>query len=109
MTPVMDFDRRLVDFGKVKKGEKREFTYTFTNTGDTTLEVDLISSCDCTTVGFDYKPYKPGESGQIRIIFDSSEKDGSELIDIEILLKNTLPGTDIPIIEHLEYSFDIAK
>lgn len=105
----MSFSKRSVDFGKVKKGEKREFTYTFTNHGTVPLEVDLISSCDCTTIHFDYKPYRPGETGLVKVVFDSAEKDGPETVEIEILLKNTLPGTDIPIIEKLEYSFDIIK
>jgi peptidoglycan-associated lipoprotein len=105
----MQFENRIVDFGKVKKGEKREYTYIFTNQGDTPLTVDLISACDCTTVDFDYKTYKPGESGRINIIFDSAEKDEAETIDIDILLRNIHPGTDIPIIERLAYSFDIIK
>jgi peptidoglycan-associated lipoprotein len=108
-TPVMQFKSRTVDFGKVKKGEKREHVYSFTNEGDTPLEVELISACDCTEVFFEYKTYKPGESGLIRIVFDSAEKDEAEVIDIDILLKNTFPGTDIPIIERLAYSFDIIK
>ena len=107
--PVMVFAQRSVDFGKVKRGEKREYTYTFTNEGELPLEVDLISACDCTAVDFNYKPYKPGEKGEIRIVFDSSEKDAPETIEIEILLKNTLPGTDIPIIEKLSYTFDIVR
>lgn len=105
----MAFEGRTVDFGSVKKGEKRTHVYTFANMGDAVLEVDLISACDCTTVEFDYKPYKPGETGTIKIIFDSAEKDEPETIDIDILLKNTMPGTDIPIIERLAYSFSIVK
>lgn len=107
--PIMAFEGRTVDFGSVKKGEKRTHVYTFANMGDAVLEVDLISACDCTTVEFDYKPYKPGETGTIKIIFDSAEKDEPETIDIDILLKNTMPGTDIPIIERLAYSFSIVK
>ncbi|MCB9284959.1 MAG: DUF1573 domain-containing protein [Lewinellaceae bacterium] len=105
----MSFAQRSFDLGKVKKGEKRSLTYTFTNLGDQVLEVDLISACDCTTVDYDYKPVNPGESGVIKMVFDSSEKEEAETINIDILLKNTLPGTDVPIIERLEYSFDIIK
>ena len=107
--PIAVFPERSVDLGTVKKGEKRNHTFTFTNQGDTPLEVDLISACDCTTVDFDYRPYKPGETGTIKVTFDSSEKDEPEVISIDILLKNTLPGTDIPIIERLEYSFSIEQ
>ena len=105
----MTFPQRTFDLGNVKKGEKRSLTYTFTNLGDQVLEVELISACDCTTVDYDYKPVRPGETGVIRMVFDSSEKDEAETINIDILLKNTFPGTDIPIIERLEYSFDITK
>jgi len=105
----MSFEQRAFDLGAVKKGEKRAFEYTFTNRGDELLEVDLISACDCTEVEYDYKPIPPGGSGTIKMVFDSAEKDEAETISVDILLKNMLPGTDIPIIERLEYSFEIIK
>lgn len=106
----MQFDTRRVDFGKVKKGEKREHTFRFINMGTAPLVIDLISACDCTTVTYDQgKAYQPGESGSIHIVFDSTEKDASETVGIELFLKNTIPGTDVPIMEELEYSFDLIK
>jgi hypothetical protein len=106
----MDFDQREVKFGLVKKGEKRTHTYRFTNRGDTNLIIENISACDCTTLKYEEgKAYPPGASGEIAIVFDSSEKEEAEEILIDIILVNTEPGTDIPIFEQLIYTFDIEQ
>ena len=106
----MHFDQRVVNFGKMKRGEKRTHVYEFVNLGDTPLILDLVSACDCTTLTYEEgKVYKPGEKGQIKIVFDSTEKEESEEIDIDILLGNMEPGTDRPIFEVLRYSFEIVK
>ncbi|MEZ5058172.1 MAG: DUF1573 domain-containing protein [Saprospiraceae bacterium] len=109
--PIMHFEQREYDLGTVKKGEKRKLSYKFTNKGDTDLSISLITACECTTTNFDDlrgKTWKPGESGSINIVFDSSEKDYGELIDIEIILDQSEPGTDdIPIFEKLYYKFEM--
>ncbi|MCG8331834.1 MAG: OmpA family protein [Chitinophagales bacterium] len=108
--PVMQFNERLVDFGKVKKGEKRRYTFDFVNTGNADLTIDLISACDCTSFVSDPsgETFKPGEKGKIEFIFDSSEKEESEVIDIDIFLaQNDKNGN--PIIEMVQYKFELVK
>jgi len=105
--PVLQFDDRMIEMGKVKIGEKREHTYTFTNVGDTTAEIDVISACDCTTTDESKRTIEPGEKATIHVIFDSTEKTESETIDIDIFLKNRTPDDDMPIIETIKYSFEI--
>lgn len=108
--PIMQFKERKVDFGPVKKGEQRYFTYEFTNIGDTDLIISTWVACECTTVDATLdKRYRPGETGTIDVTFDSTEKDDFEVITIDILLENTEPGSDRPIIEKLQYQFDITK
>lgn len=107
--PVMKFENRMVELGKVKKGEKRAITYTFKNVGDTDLEIDLISACECTTLDYSTAVVKPGETGTIKAVFDSSKKDESETIDIDIYLKNMDPEMDMPIMEMLRYSYELEK
>ena len=107
--PVLKFDNRMVDLGAVKKGEKREHTYKVTNIGDTTAEIDLISACDCTTTNESKRTIKPGDSATIHVVFDSTEKDESETIDIDIYLKNMTPGDEMPVIETVKYKFDLQK
>ncbi|MBR9921862.1 MAG: DUF1573 domain-containing protein [Bacteroidetes bacterium] len=108
--PIMHFEKRFVDFGSMKQGEERTFVYEFVNLGDTPLILDLVSACDCTTLTYEEGGvFQPGEKGQIKAVFDSSEKEESEIIDIDIILGNVEPDTERPIIERLQYSFDIEK
>ncbi len=107
--PIMHFEERVIDFGKVKKGEKRTHTYEFTNKGDTALTISLVSACDCTTTEYPTETIQPGGKGSIKVIFDSTEKDESETIDVDILLENTLPDTGAPIIEMLQYKYELVK
>ena len=107
--PIMQFTERTKKIGVVKKGEKRTFSYTFTNRGDTDLIIDLISACDCTSTNQDElvgKRFKPGMSGTIEVVFDSSEKDEDETIDIDIYLRNN-DNKGNPIVEMLNYSFGL--
>ncbi len=105
--PIMQFKERVVDFGEVKKGEKREHTFEFANLGDTPLKIGVISACDCTTTEYSTDPIPPGGKGKIRVIFDSTEKEHDEVIDVDIILDNTEPDTGRPIIERLQYKYTL--
>jgi|APTNR8051073442_1049403.scaffolds.fasta_scaffold02053_5 peptidoglycan-associated lipoprotein len=107
--PVMQFTKRYVDFGKVKKGEKRYHTYEFINRGTVDLVIETATACECTTVDYSTKPVKPGQKGYIKIVFDSTEKDVNETIDIDILLQNNEPETGNPIMEMLRFTYDLVK
>ncbi|PSR13139.1 MAG: hypothetical protein DA408_11135 [Bacteroidetes bacterium] len=107
--PIMQFTERTKSIGTVPKGEKRTFSYTFTNKGTGNLVIDLISACDCTTTNQDElvgKTFKPGQSGTLHVVFDSSEKDEDETIDIDIYLRNN-DNQGHPIVEMLNYSFKL--
>ncbi len=108
--PVMKFKNRMVELGVVKKGEKRRFTYEFYNAGEGDLTISLISACDCTTIENDPTgdTFPPGYKGIIEVVFDSSEKDEAEEIDIDIFLEEA-DNEDIPIRETVQYRFDIKK
>ena len=98
-----------MDFGKVKRGEKREHTFQFENTGSEYIEIDLISSCDCTTVTWpEGEVIDPGEKGEIHIVFDSTEKEESETVDIDVILRNT-DDEGNPIFYILQYKFDLVE
>lgn len=107
--PILIVDDRTINLGTVKKGEKRAHTYKITNKGDTKAVISTISHCDCTTIERDFDEIKPGETVELRIIFDSSDKDEAEVIDVDIFLENEIPGYEDPFIERLRYRFDIKK
>ncbi len=106
--PKMSFDQAMIDLGKVKKGDKRSFSYTFKNKGNAPLQIDLISACDCTKTDYPQGKIKPGEEGTIKVVFDSSEKEESEVIDIDIFLTNEDEKGN-PMMVTIQYKFELLK
>ena len=107
--PIMHFDERVHDFGKVKKGAVKTHVFTFTNLGDVPLEIDIATSCDCTTLDYSTAEVKPGEKGQIKVTFDSAKKDESETVDVDIYLKNIDPEIGAPIFERIQYTYELVE
>lgn len=107
--PIMYFNQREIDFGKVKRGEKREHTFEFTNIGDTDLMIAVVTACECTETDYSVRPVKPGAKGKIKVVFDSTEKEESETIDVDIMLDNTDPATGNPIMETVRYRYELVK
>ena len=107
--PKMVFDYSEIDFGTVKKGEKREHIFNFTNKGDETLKIEFVSVCDCTTADYSTAPVNPGQNGTIKIVFDSSTMEKSEKLDIDIILENEDPKTGYQIVERVTYTFQLEE
>ena len=106
---MMKFENETYNLGPINKGEKREFSYTFTNVGKEDIQIDLVSGCVCTTLDWTRLPIKPSGTGTIEVIFDSSEKEDSESVDIDIYLKNINPKTGHPMLKIVDYSFQLVK
>lgn len=103
------FDTTSIDFGKVKKGDKRNTQFVFTNTGARNLEIELVSACECTTLDWTRGPIPPRETGVIEVIFDSTEKEESETIDIDIYFKELEGSKKDPLFEIVNFSFELEK
>ncbi len=68
----------VYDFGKVAEGENVEFSYRFKNTGAAPLIVSNVSaSCGCTVPEKPEAPIKPGETGFIKVKFNSQGRPGA--------------------------------
>jgi Protein of unknown function (DUF1573) len=66
------------NFGKVTDGEKVEYSYRFKNTGTKPLViVNASASCGCTVPQKPEKPVLPGETGFIKVVFDSKGRVGN--------------------------------
>ncbi|HQW25505.1 MAG TPA: OmpA family protein [Saprospiraceae bacterium] len=106
----LTFDKKIVELGAVKKGEKKEMSFSFTNTGNIPIEIELVTSCECTTLDWpQFKIFKPGEKGTINAVFDSKDKEIGETTDVEIILRQADPKTRNPMIYTLQYKFDLIK
>jgi archaellum component FlaG (FlaF/FlaG flagellin family) len=65
----------VYNFGKIAEGEKVEYSFRFKNTGKKPLVVTNASaSCGCTVPEKPEKPILPGETGFIKVIFNSKGK-----------------------------------
>lgn len=65
------------DFGKITEGEKLDVTFRFKNTGNKPLVIYMIKpSCGCTLAEEPSKPTAPGETGEIKALFNSKGKPG---------------------------------
>ncbi len=93
--PIMKFEKETHDFGKIKSGDKVGYEFKFTNTGKSPLIVkDAIASCGCTKPEWPASPIKPGESGIIKVTFDSRGKMGLQDKQITITA-NTNPAQNL--------------
>lgn len=68
----MTFEKDVHNFGNVTAGEVVEYSFKFTNTGDKDLVIQKAeASCGCTVPEWPKEPIKPGESGYMKVKFDS--------------------------------------
>ena len=67
----------VYNFGKVTEGENVEYNYRFKNTGANPLIISNVSaSCGCTVPEKPEAPIMPGETGFIKVKFNSEGRVG---------------------------------
>jgi hypothetical protein len=90
--PVMKFEKESHDFGKIKTGDKVNYDFKFTNTGKSPLIIsEAHATCGCTIPEWPKAPVKPGESGIIKVTFNSAGKTGLQDKQITVTA-NTVPA-----------------
>ena len=73
--PVMTFESTEYDFGTVKEGEVVDYICRFTNTGSFPLIVSqATATCGCTVPQWPKDPVGIGESGEIRVKFNTTNR-----------------------------------
>jgi len=69
------FDTLTHNFGTIEKDAVVTCTFTFTNTGDAPLVINqAMATCGCTVPEYTKDPIKPGESGSIKVTYNSKGK-----------------------------------
>lgn len=93
--PEITFDKDFHDFGKISEGEKVTYSFRFKNTGKGDLIVQTASgSCGCTVPEIPEKPLRPGETGFIKVQFNSEGRAGIQEKQVTVVT-NTIPNTNI--------------
>ena len=103
--PVMTFAKAFHDFGTVRKGAKVSTVFSFKNTGNKDLIIELVSGCHCSILEWpEGQTFKPGEGGEIKVTFDSmrEEQYGEMNKTVDILLEHTNPD-GYQVIEEVKY------
>jgi hypothetical protein len=89
--PVFQFENTEFDFGTVNEGEIVNHIFEFTNTGKSPLIIDkAVASCGCTVPDWPRYPIGVGETGEIKIRFDTKNKPNQQIKTISITA-NTEP------------------
>lgn len=84
--PVISVDNSEFKFGKIEQGEKVEHDYVLTNSGKSDLHIRKVSaSCGCTAVQPEKKVIAPGESVNIKTVFNSAGKTGNQNKTVTII------------------------
>ena len=94
----------VYDFGKVTDGEKVEYSFRFKNTGSHPLIVsNATASCGCTVPEKPEEPIKPGETGFIKVVFNSQGRVG------EVRKEVTITSNAYPAFPYLELKGQVLE
>jgi len=89
------FQETTYEFGRINEGEKVTHIFRFTNEGSTPLIIqDAKGSCGCTVPEYPENPIAPGEQAEVKVVFNSTGKSGSQNKTVT-LFANTDPETTI--------------
>jgi Protein of unknown function (DUF1573) len=112
--PEIVFENEVLDYGTIEFGSNGEREFKFKNTGKEPLIIQSASgSCGCTVPTPPKEPIKPGETGVIKVSYDtkrqgnfdktvtvvSNAKTGTKVIRIKGVVKpdpKTLQNTETP-------------
>jgi len=84
--PMLHVDDPEFRFGKIQQGKKVEHVYVLTNTGKSDLLIRKVkASCGCTAVQPEKRVIAPGESVNIKTVFNSAGKVGNQNKTVTII------------------------
>jgi len=68
----IEFKTDVIDYGTIEKGADGVRVFEFTNTGNAPLIIsNAKSTCGCTVPNWPKSPIMPGESGEIKVKYDT--------------------------------------
>lgn len=71
--PAISFEATTLDYGVIEKGADPYRVFTFTNAGTAPLVIKHAKgSCGCTVPTYPKEPIGPGESGEIKVRYDTN-------------------------------------
>lgn len=98
-TTTINYEENEYDYGMVDEGEIVKHIYKFKNTGDIPLVIsNCKGSCGCTVPTWPKEPIGPGETGEIKVEFNSKGKPGAQRKQVTVFA-NTTPSETFLVIK----------
>jgi len=92
---IIEFDKTEFDFGTINEGDVVDGNFKITNKGKVDLMIlSAKASCGCTVPEWPKEAIKPEESADLKFVFNSRGKVGSNNKSIT-LKTNTAKGTEV--------------
>ncbi len=89
---AFQFSEMEYDFGTIPEGKVIERVFNFTNNGQAPLVIsNITASCGCTSPDWTKAPVQPGETGFVKVVFNSAAKSGAQSPTVTIQA-NTNPS-----------------
>jgi hypothetical protein len=93
-TTSIAFETTDYKFGTVKEGKVITYSYKFKNTGTANFKISSVdASCDCMVPTLPTGPVKPGETGVIKVVFNTAGQGKSKRPSSKSI---TITGNTIP-------------
>lgn len=75
--PEISFEKLVHNYGEIAYGSNGDCEFTFTNVGSEPLILSNVqSSCGCTTPNWPKEPIMPGQTGVIKVHYDTTRTGG---------------------------------
>lgn len=85
LSSEINFDTLENDLGTISEGERVIAYFEYENVGERALLIQNISAgCGCTVPSWSKLPLNPGQKESIKVIFDSTGKNGTQNIKISV-------------------------
>ena len=92
------FDTLVHDFGTIIEGEMVVCYFDYENRGEGDLVIaSVAATCGCTSPDWSKEPLKPGERGQIKVVFNTRGRSGSQLKGVTVVSNSVTPNTKLTI------------
>lgn len=103
-----ELDKVTHDFGVISEGTQAKYEFTFTNIGNQPIEISSVkASCGCTTPFYTKEPVMPGETGSIKVNYNSKSRPG--VFNKSITIHSNAITSPVLYIKGIVESLDEAK
>ena len=98
-----EFTESVWDFGNIKSGDVVDHIFKFKNVGTEPLIIsNAKGSCGCTAPAWPKEPIAPGESGEIKVVFNSRGKSNKQNKTVTITANTTPNQTRLRVTGNVE-------